>query len=84
MIVEAFLSYWLSIYILLSGPEDGINVYKFPLTVCLAKRKKLSLDPLYLGSLYSWLDECVCNITTSMARYDLVTYVDSAFLQIFL
>lgn len=31
--LEAFLSYWLSRYILPSGPEDGINAYVFTLAI---------------------------------------------------
>lgn len=82
--VEAFLSFWLSRYVLPSGPEDGINAYVFPLAVRLARGKKLSLGPLYLGLLYARVDECVRNITSSMGGYDVFTHVDSAFIQIFL
>lgn len=42
VMLEAFLSYWLSRFILLNGPKDGINPYVFPLAVCLAKGKRLS------------------------------------------
>lgn len=82
--MEALLSYWLSRYILPSEPEDGINAYVFHLFVRLATGWKLLLRPLYLGSLYAGLVECVQNITSSVGHYDVVTQVDSNFLQIFL
>lgn len=45
---QAFLSYWLSKYILPSGPEDGINAYIFPLAIRLPRGKRLRLGLLYL------------------------------------
>lgn len=82
--VEAFICYWLSRYILLSGPKDDINVYVFPLVVCIAGGKRLSLGPLYLRLMYATLDECMKNIIASVGPYGIVTLVNSAFLQIFL
>lgn len=35
-------------------------------------------------SLYSRLDECVQSVTTLWGRYDIVTHMDSVFLNIFL
>lgn len=49
MKLEPFLSYWLSRYILSSGPKDSINAYVFLLAVRLAKGKRLPLEPPYLG-----------------------------------
>lgn len=54
------------------GPEDGLNGFVFPLPILLAKR--LVLAPLYLGSLYYRLDECVNNVVRSVWRYDVVTH----------
>lgn len=82
--VEAFLAYWLSYFVFLSSPKDGINSYVFPLVVLLTKGNRLVLAPLYLGSLYAWLDECSKGVFKSMGRYDVVTYVDASFLQLFL
>lgn len=62
-IVEAFLAYWLSWYFLPSEPEDGLNQHVFPLAIIIAKGIKFALDPLFLGSLYVRLDECIGNIT---------------------
>lgn len=54
-VVEALLVYWLSWYVLPSGPGDGLNQYVFPLSILLTKGEKLALSPLYLGSLYAQL-----------------------------
>lgn len=39
---------------------------------------------LYLGSLYDRLNQCVYNIFPSVGRYDVITYANTAFLQMFL
>lgn len=46
--------------------------------------KNLPLEPLYLGSLYALLDESYENVTPSVGCYDVVTFIDTSFLQIFL
>lgn len=38
----------------------------------------------YLGALYARLDEAVRNVARSMGRYDMVSYVNANFLQLFL
>lgn len=48
----------------------------FPLVVCLARGRRLPLNPLYLGLLYTRLDERVQSIITFMVRYNVVTYMD--------
>lgn len=40
----------------------GYTATSFHSFFLLAKRKRLALEPLYLGSLYARLDECVHNI----------------------
>lgn len=42
------------------------------------------LVPLYLGSLYARLYECLRSIFKSVDQYDIVTYADASFLQMFL
>lgn len=37
----------------------------------------------HLGSLYAWLGDDVANVVRSVGRYDIVTHVDSCFLQMF-
>lgn len=37
---------------------------------------RLSLMPLYLGSLYTRLDECSRCVARSIGQYDVVSYVD--------
>lgn len=78
------LAFWLSWYVLPSSPEDGIHPYVFLLAVKLAKGEKLALAPIFLGSLFYRLDECVQSLSRSMGRYTVVSYANSAFLQMFL
>lgn len=80
---EARLSYSLSWYVLPSGPEDDLNPYKFSLLI-LAKRESLAVLPLYLGSLYYRLDECVSNIVKFVGHFHVLTHVDTVFFQLFL
>lgn len=44
----------------------------------------MPLAPLYLGSLYVGLDECSRWVIKSVNRYDVVSYVNASFLQMFL
>lgn len=43
----------------------------------------MALAPMYLGSLYTHLDECVAYMAV-VGRYDVVSHMDSGFLQMFL
>lgn len=80
VVLEAMLGFWLLWCILPSGPEYGNHLYVFPLTVKLAKGEQLSLVPIFLGSLFFRLDECIQNQLKSMGRYTMVSYANSAFL----
>lgn len=82
--VEAMLSFWLSWYILPSGPKDGLNAFVFPLAIHLARGEKVALAPIFLGSLFYRLDECVQSLVRSMGRYTVASYAQTAFLQMFL
>lgn len=68
------------------GPtlEDSLNNFIFPLTVLLAQGKRLELMPWHLGAPYSGLDECAKNVICSVGWYDIVSYADVNFLQLFL
>lgn len=77
------LSYWLSWFVFLSGLEDGINLFIFLMAIILVKEERLGLTPIYFGSLYSNLDECMANVVRSIGTYDMVTHTDTIFLQIF-
>lgn len=56
---EAMLSYWLSWFVFSSRPEDGIHPFVFMMAIVLAKGERFALAPIYLGSLYVRLHECV-------------------------
>lgn len=55
---EAMLSYWLSWYILPDGPEESLNAYIYPLAIRLARGDRLTLAPIYLGSLFYRTSVC--------------------------
>lgn len=82
--LEAFLAYWLNYFVFPSPPEDGVQPSIFPMAVLLARGKKLPLAAWFLGTMYARLDEAARNTTRSMGRYDVVSYVDANFLQLFL
>lgn len=82
--LEAMLSFWLSWHVLLSGPEDGINAYVFPIAIRLARGEKVALTPIFLGSLFYRLYECVHNLISSMGCHTMALYAQTAFLQMFL
>lgn len=50
----------------LISPEDDLSLYVFPSAILLANGKKLALSPLYLGSLYAGLDQCMANVVLSV------------------
>lgn len=64
-----------------SGLEDGINSYVFPLVIRLAKGEKVALAPIFLGSLFYRLDECVQSLVRSMGRYTVASYTQTAVLR---
>lgn len=82
IVLEAMLSYWLSWYALPTGRADGINPYVSPLAIRLVRGEKLAMTPIFLGSLFFRLDECVQNLLKSMGRYTVVSY--ATFFQLFL
>lgn len=76
------LTYWLSWFIFLSVPEDGLNDYVFLLTILLTNGKNVALAPIYLGSLYVRLNKCVTNVTRSLRRYNVLSCADSVYFTI--
>lgn len=68
------LPHWLSWFVLSKTPEERLNTFVFPLVFLLAKRKRLSLAPLYLGSLFDRLDEFIGNILKFVDRYNFIPH----------
>lgn len=64
---KAILSYWLSRYVLLSSLEDDFDSYVFLFAISLAQGERLAIVPIYLGSLFYRLDECIQNIVKSVS-----------------
>lgn len=58
--------------------------FVFLMAVLLVEGKKLALAPWSLGAFYARLNKYSKNITRSVGRYDVVSYVDDNFLQLFL
>lgn len=56
----------------LSGPKDGLNSYVFEVTILVVKGSRLALLPIYLGTLYACLDECVAML---LARWIITTWL---------
>lgn len=56
----------------------------FPMAVLLAWGKRLKLASWHLDALYSRLDACARNVVLSVERYDVVSYADANYLQLFL
>lgn len=82
--LAAFFAYWLSFFVFPSPPEDNLHNFVFPMAALLAQRKQVALGAWFLGSLYGRLDECAHNMARSVGRYDVVSYVEANFLQMFL
>lgn len=69
--VDTSLSYCLSWHVLPSDLKDGLNSYIFLLAISIMRRVQFALFPLYFGSLYARLNECLGNALRAMERYDL-------------
>lgn len=67
-----------------SLPKDGMHFFVFPKAVALTQGNKVSLSTWYLGAFYARLDKCLKNITRSVGRSNIVSYVNTNFLQLFL
>lgn len=83
-VVEANVSILVRWFVLPSSPEDRLNSFVFRLAILFVKGKRLVLVPLYLGSLFDPLDECVGNTVQFAGNYGVVTHEDTSFLQMFL
>lgn len=65
-LVDDFLSYWLSFYMLPSVREDRFNQYMFPHVNKIAKGVKFTFAPLYLEPSYARLDLFAHNISRAV------------------
>lgn len=84
VMVEALLSYWPSCFILLRGPEDRIDAYVFPLLSASRRGRSSHSDPCTSGHFMLVWTSATIILRARWGRYDVVTYVDTNFLQIFL
>ncbi|CAL5395888.1 unnamed protein product [Camellia sinensis] len=82
--LAAFITYWLSQYILMGRSQDGICHELFPLGAILASGRPIPLAPLFLGGLYRRLDMYQEGVDRSKGRYDVTSFLPTTFLQLFL
>lgn len=61
-----------------------MNNYVFPWTIILLKGKKVVLVPIYLESVYARLYKYVAYMTRLLDSYNVASYINSTFLQMFL
>ncbi|KAF7824483.1 PMD domain-containing protein [Senna tora] len=66
--LPALLSFWLHRYIFHGPPQESINPVTFTLGALLASKIALPLTQLYLGALYSWLDQCFHGYSPSLVE----------------
>lgn len=62
-VVETFLDYWPSWYVLRNKTDNGLSM--FLLAILIAKEMRFVLTIVYLGSLYSRLDRFMSNKAAS-------------------
>ncbi|KAL4275586.1 hypothetical protein AHAS_Ahas20G0122000 [Arachis hypogaea] len=80
----AFVAYWLSKYVFF-GPADECMSHGVFLLACLITRgERLSLAPMYLGSLYTRLDQFFQQLKIAHGRFPVLSFIDEMFLQLFL
>lgn len=82
--LASFLSYWLSRYILEGAPKDGVDPSMFDIAAYLATGLSVTLGPLFLGTLYRRLDMYQVGAEKLKGWYDVISYVLTSFLQMFL
>ncbi|CAL5384017.1 unnamed protein product [Camellia sinensis] len=82
--LAAFITYWLSRYVLMGRPQDGICHELFPLAAILASGRPILLAHLFLGRLYKRLDMYQEGVDRSKGRYDVTSFLPATFLQLFL
>lgn len=64
---------------LASGSEDGLNPDVFPLAVRLGIGERLTLVPIFRGSLFYCSNESIRNLVKSIERCTVVSYVNTFF-----
>ncbi|GMP92533.1 hypothetical protein CsSME_00042713 [Camellia sinensis var. sinensis] len=82
--LAAFLAYWLSRYIFEGASKDGVDLSVFDIAAYLATGLSVALGPLFLETLYRQLDMYQVGAKKSKGRYDVISYVSTSFLQMFL
>ncbi|GAV60603.1 PMD domain-containing protein, partial [Cephalotus follicularis] len=82
--LSAFLAMWLSRYIFPGNPRNGVSWQVFPLALKLAKGMSFHLAHAFLGTVYELLDLYKEAMEHSKGKYVYLSFIDIAFLQIFM
>lgn len=82
--LAAFVSYFLSFFVLPGHPADMPSPFVFPLAVWLVRGEAIPLGPLFLGNLCHRLDSLHVDMERSSGRYEVWSYVHISFLSAFL
>ena len=71
-------------YVFIGLPNDAVSPGLFMVACLLAKGRRLPLDLMFLGNLYTWLDQAKEQLKTSFSHFDVNSFVATVFLQCFL
>ncbi|KAH7850367.1 hypothetical protein Vadar_031711 [Vaccinium darrowii] len=82
--LAAFVSYFLSFFVLPGHSADMPSPFVFPLAVWLVHGEAIPLGPLFLGNLHHRLDSLHMDMERSSGRYKVWSYVHTSFLSAFL
>ncbi|XP_059638711.1 uncharacterized protein LOC132280983, partial [Cornus florida] len=82
--LAAYLLCWLSRYLFEGTSEDASQPRLVDLAVKLANGVKVAFAPLFLGTLYHWLNMVWEDMGRSVRRYVHCSYTSTIFLQLFL
>ncbi|QHN99193.1 uncharacterized protein DS421_13g395760 [Arachis hypogaea] len=80
----AFVAYWLSKYVFLGLADECMSHGVFLLACLIAGGERLPLASLYLGSLYTRLDQFSQQLKIAHGRFPVLAFIDEIFLQLFL
>ncbi|KAL6979923.1 hypothetical protein U1Q18_021578 [Sarracenia purpurea var. burkii] len=78
--LASFMVMWLSRFVFVGCPSDGVNPRVFLLATVLVSGLVVPLAPLFPGSLYWQLDSIKASLERSLGRYDVPTFLCIPFL----
>ncbi|GAV86526.1 PMD domain-containing protein [Cephalotus follicularis] len=82
--LAAFICFWLSKYVFLGQPVDGVNISFFLLVIKIANGQRFPLAHLFVGSLFKRLDLYKKSMEASLGCNSVLCFVDIISLRVFL